>query len=145
MATIVAAQLRVVEVIAILNGGQSAQRRYGSGLLIGGRRVLTSAHVVAGAEDVLVRRPDKSVIRADVQTALIGDPDPRGLDLAILDVPEAEDFPHVPIALVDRQSAITGFVEDCAAVGYPEFQEVVRYPTAYRFARRRRWGDESLL
>ena len=128
MAT-VPAQQRVVEVIATLGVGQAMQRRYGSGLLIGGRSVLTSAHVVVGAVDVLVRRPDKSVMRADLETALIGDPDPRRLDLAILEVPEAEELPYVPVALVDRTSGITAFIDGCAAVGYPQFQEVVRDPS----------------
>src|SRR5690242_17223993 len=117
-------RLRVVEVIAAL--GEPGQRRYGSGLLIGSRSVLTSAHVVVGAVEVLVRRPDKSVLRADLQTMLIGDADPRRLDLAILEVPEADELPYVRVALVDRTSAITAFVDGCGAVGYPEFQEVVR-------------------
>jgi hypothetical protein len=94
--------------------------------LIGGRYVLTSAHVVVGAAEVVVRRPDKSEMRADLATALIGDPDPRKLDLAILKVPGAEELPYVPVALVDRNSAIAAFIDGCAAVGYPEFQEVMR-------------------
>src|SRR5262245_5202674 len=65
---------------------------------------------------------------ADLKTALIGDPDPRRLDLAILEVPEAEELPYVPVALVDRTSAVTAFIDGCAAVGYPFFQESTRDP-----------------
>jgi tetratricopeptide (TPR) repeat protein len=117
---------RVVEVIAHLYGQQTQRHRYGSGLLIGGRFVLTSAHVVQAAAEVVVRRPDKSEMLADLTTALIGDPDPRRLDLAILQVPEAEDLPYFAIARVDRTGAITTFIDGCAAVGYPLFQETER-------------------
>src|SRR5919206_5372158 len=101
MAPSVTDQQRVIEVIADLGAEQRPRHRYGSGLLIGGRSVLTSAHVVVGAIEVLVRRPDKTEMRADLATALIGDPDPRQLDLAILELPEAEELPYVPVAVVD--------------------------------------------
>jgi WD40 repeat protein len=128
LATVPARQ-RVVEVIANLGAGHTPQHRYGSGLLIGGRYALTSAHVVVEAAEVLVRRADKTVMRVDLQTALIGDPDPRRLDLAIFEVPDAAELPYVPVALVDRNGPISAFIEGCAAVGYPVFQEVVRDPT----------------
>jgi formylglycine-generating enzyme required for sulfatase activity len=117
---------RVVEVIADLGSDQKPRHRYGSGLLIGGRSVLTSAHVVVGAAEVVVRRPDKSEMRADLATALIGEPDPRKVDLAILEIPEIEELPFIRIARVGRNTAIATFIEGCAAVGYPAFQEVTR-------------------
>ena len=49
---------RVVEVGADLGEGSSRRWRYGSGLLIGRRQVLTAAHVVAGATALTVRGPN---------------------------------------------------------------------------------------
>jgi hypothetical protein len=117
------ARQRVVEVIAELGEGHAPRWRYGSGLLIGGRQVLTSAHVVVDAVDVTVRRPDKSSMPAVLRTALIGTADARKLDLALLEVPEADELPHLPVALVNRDVATGVFVENCAAVGYPSFVE----------------------
>src|SRR5215471_9234071 len=122
----VPARWRVVEIIANLSEGHASQWRYGSGLLIGGRQVLTAAHVVVGAADVRIRLPDKSSMGALLDTALIGTPDARGLDMALLEVPDADELPHVRIALVNRDVATGEFVEGCAAVGYPAFKEVER-------------------
>jgi Trypsin-like peptidase domain/WD domain, G-beta repeat len=114
---------RVVEVIADL--GETRPRwRYGSGLLVGGRQLLTAAHVVAGAVAVTVRGPDKVALPADMDTALIGDPD--RLDLALLAVPAAPALPGVAVALVDRDVTTGEVIEGCWAVGYPSFQEVAR-------------------
>jgi WD40 repeat protein len=115
---------RVVAVTADL--GESRRKRwcYASGLLIGGRQVLTAAHVVQGAKAVSVRRPrDQAPRRADLEAALIGEPD--GFDLAILDVPEGELLGPVPVALVNRDVSRGEYVEGWA-VGYPEFQELAR-------------------
>jgi hypothetical protein len=120
----VPAQQRVFEVIADLGEGDTPRRRYGTGLLLGGRNVLTCAHVVVDAVEVIVRRPDKSSMTADLDTKLIGVPDASRLDLALLQVPDADDLPHVPVAFVSREGGITAFIEGCAAVGYPQFQEV---------------------
>lgn len=122
MATAVPDRLRVVEVVADLGPNHSPRWRYGSGLLVGGGWVLTAAHVVARASAVMVRRPDKSLLAATLGNALIGDPDGR-VDLAILEVPEAEDLPFVKLALVNRDAPISNFLEGFS-VGYPQFQEV---------------------
>jgi hypothetical protein len=117
---------RVVEVIADLDDSDDPEQRYGSGLHVGGQQVLTAAHVVAGA--VAVRGPDKVLLPARLDTALIGDQD--RLDLAMLEVPTAPAFPNVPIAIVDRDVATGDMVEGCWAVGYPSFQEIRRDDSA---------------
>jgi hypothetical protein len=80
--------------------------------------------VVAGAVAVAVRGPDKVLLPADLDSALIGDED--RLDLAMLEIPEASTLPDVPVAIVNRDVVTGGMVEDCWAVGYPSFQEVTR-------------------
>jgi hypothetical protein len=122
------ARQRVVEVIADLGIGQSPRWRYGSGLLIGGRQLLTSAHVVVDAVEVTIRWPDKSSLPAVLENALIGEPDARRLDMALLDVPGADDLPPVPLALIDRTVPISARIEGCAVVGYPQWAEIHRDP-----------------
>ncbi len=115
---------RVVKVKADRGSAQKPRRRYGSGFLVGGRRVLTAAHVVEGTVSVTVQGVDRISLEADLSTALIGDP--RGLDLTLMEVPDAEDLPNVPIAVVDRDVVTGGVVEGCWSIGYPSFQEVKR-------------------
>ena len=91
---------RVVEVEADLGQGSSPRYRYGSGLLMGERQVLTAAHVVSGATAVADRGPDKVQLAASLDTALVGDFDQ--FDLALLEVPDAEALPYVEVAVVDR-------------------------------------------
>src|SRR6266508_5440160 len=115
---------RVVEVIADLGETRTPRWRYGSGLLIGGRQVLTAAHVVADAVAVTLCGPDKVALPADLGSALVGDPD--RLDLALLAVPAARALPDVDVALVDQDVTTGEVIENCWAVGYPSFQEVTR-------------------
>jgi formylglycine-generating enzyme required for sulfatase activity len=122
----VADRRRIVEIIADLGEGQTPRWRYGSGFLIGGREVLTSAHVVHNARAVRARSTDKASLAADLEHALVGEADPHGLDLAVLTLPDAEPLPYMPIAVVNRDSPIGVFIEGCAAVGYPLFQEAAR-------------------
>ena len=113
---------RIVEVKADL--GEQARRRfrYGSGLLIGGRTVLTAAHAVAGAVAVSVRTSDKRDLAAVVDIAWVGDP--ARCDVAFLEVAElATGLEFLAVAVVDRQTASGRFVEDCWAVGYPALAE----------------------
>jgi formylglycine-generating enzyme required for sulfatase activity len=128
MTTAVADRRRIVEIVADLGKGHEPRWRYGSGFLVGGREVLTSAHVVHNAEVVRIRTPDKASLGADLEHALVGEADPLGLDLALLTVPCAEPVPYVPIARVNRDSPIGVFIDGCAAVGYPLFQETARGP-----------------
>ena len=117
---------RVVEVEADLGEDNDPRYQYGSGLLVGGRTILTAAHAVIDAVAVTVRRSDKLRWSAELDGALIGDAD--RLDLALLDVPDLEEpFPSLRVATVDRDaSAGDQMIEGCWSVGYPLFQEVER-------------------
>jgi hypothetical protein len=116
---------RVIEIEVDLGEESDPRWRYGSGLLVGERTVLTAAHVVLDAEAIAVRGSDKRSLDANIDTELVGDPD--RLDLALLEVPELEEpLPPVDIAIVDRDTPTGTFVEGCWSVGYPAFQEVVR-------------------
>ena len=116
---------RVVEIEAALRTGPAERYRYGSGFRLGGRLVLTAAHVVAGAAaaGITVRGPDKVPHPARVVDALAGDPDT--VDLALLELrDEIAELPPPPVAAVDRDAPVPVPVEGCWAVGYPLFQEV---------------------
>jgi Trypsin-like peptidase domain len=116
---------RVVEIEVDLGEETNPRWRYGSGLLVGHRTVLTAAHVVAGAKAIAVRGSDKRSLDAKLDAELVGDPD--RLDLALLELPGLEDpLPPVDIAIVDRDTRSGTFVEGCWSVGYPAFQEVER-------------------
>ena len=116
---------RVVEIEADLGTGPAERYRYGSGFRLGGRLVLTAAHVVAGAAaaGITVRGPDKVPHPARVVDGLAGDPDT--VDLALLELrDEIAELPAPPVAAVDRDAPVPVPVEGCWAVGYPLFQEV---------------------
>jgi Trypsin-like peptidase domain len=122
---VVPPQDRVVEIEAALGTGQAARYRYGSGFRLGGRLVLTAAHVVAGAAaaGITVRGPDKVPHPARVVDGLAGDPDT--VDLALLELcDQSAELPPPPVAAVDRNAPVPVPVEGCWAVGYPLFQEV---------------------
>ncbi|MET0939036.1 MAG: trypsin-like peptidase domain-containing protein [Gaiellaceae bacterium] len=108
---------RIVEIEAHLGEGGW---RYGSGLVIGDRTVLTAAHVVLGVAEVKVRGPDKHPLKAVVEPEWVGDPD--RFDLALLEVNDlADDFPHLRVVVVDRDVTSGEHVE-AWSVGYPRFQ-----------------------
>ena len=65
---------RVVEVIADRGGGPGNRYSYGSGCIVAGSTVLTSAHVVASADSVRVRGVDKREYKASLDTQCVGDP-----------------------------------------------------------------------
>ena len=116
---------RVVEIVLYLGTGPGKQYRYGSGFRLGGRLVLTAAHVVAGAAaaGITVRGPDKVPHPARVIDGLASDPDT--VDLALLELcDEIAELPPLPVAAVDRDAPVPVPVEGCWAVGYPRFQEV---------------------
>ena len=117
---------RVVEIVVDLRPNLTERYRYGSGFRLGGRLVLTAAHVVTGVAsgEITVRGPDKVPHRARIVDGLGGDPDT--VDLALLELcdQDAELLPPLPVAVVDRNSPVPAPVEGCWAVGYPLFQEV---------------------
>jgi WD40 repeat protein len=92
---------------------------------LGGRLVLTAAHVVTGnaAAGITVRGPDKVPHPARIVDRLAGDP--STVDLALLELcDEIAVLPPPPVAVVDRDAPVPVPVEGCWAVGYPLFQEV---------------------
>src|SRR5215211_4970078 len=90
---------RLVEVIAESVG---PRYRYGSGLIVRGRTVLTAAHVVAGAVEVTVRDPDKKEFPGTVDPRFVGDPSDPGPDLALVEIKdETLDLPPLGLAQVD--------------------------------------------
>ena len=115
---------RLAAVEADLGEGHDPRWQYGSGLLIGGRQLLTAAHVVQGAQRVAVQAPGRAPTQAVLAGALISAPD--RFDLAVLDVPEADELAALPVAGVNRNVTGGEFVERCWAVGFPAFQEVER-------------------
>ena len=111
---------RIVEVITDLGDNAQPRYRYGSGCIVRGRTVLTAAHVIAGARAVSVRRPDKVLRAAEVQWNFVGNED--GPDLALLEIDDNTiDLTPIDLAVVDRNLATP--VENCHAVGYPQFAE----------------------
>ena len=116
---------RVVEIEATLGTELAEPYQYGSGFRLGGRLVLTAAHVVAraAAAGITVRGTDKVPHPARVVDGLMGDPDT--VDLALLELcDQSAELPAPPVAAVDRDAAVPVPVEGCWAVGYPLFQEV---------------------
>jgi TPR repeat protein len=92
-------------------------RRAGSGLRIGGNRVLTAAHVAAGTGHTVTlgsSEPDATV--------LVRSTDPE-IDLAVLEIsiPDAEGLLPLGYARVNRDTIST--IEGCAALGYPAFKK----------------------
>lgn len=84
----------------------------GSGWAVEPGLIVTNAHVVAGADEILVRRPDNKLLPAEV---VAFDDD---IDLALLSVPGLQ---QQPLPLVDP---VVG--EQGATVGYPGGQDTPR-------------------
>jgi hypothetical protein len=113
---------RLVEVIA--DRGASAAERYvyGSGCIVRGRTVLTAAHVVAGAQSIQIRDPDKKPYLATVDPRFVGDANGPGPDLALVEIDDpAVDLDPIGLAQVERGTEEP--VERCHAIGYPSFAE----------------------
>ncbi|GEC10409.1 hypothetical protein SSP24_80640 [Streptomyces spinoverrucosus] len=103
---------RAAEIIVGLPG----TGRRGSGYLVAPGRVLTAAHVVAGAVGVRVRfeadRPGERTVEASVAWAH------AGIDVAVLTVPEDGDVPAVSYGRLGEQDAVLR----CTALGFPRFK-----------------------
>ncbi len=87
-------------------------RYEGSGFTVASNTVATNAHVVAGATEVQVKRPDGTVRDA---TVVVFDPD---ADLALLEVP---DLGQDPLPLAATTTGTEGVV-----IGYPGGQDTPR-------------------
>ncbi|WP_260463496.1 trypsin-like peptidase domain-containing protein [Streptomyces sp. TRM72054] len=103
---------RAAEIIVGLPG----TGRRGSGYLVAPGRVLTAAHVVAGAVGVRVRfeadRPGERTVEASVAWAH------AGIDVAVLTVPQDGDVPAVSYGRPGEQDAVLR----CTALGFPRFK-----------------------
>src|ERR1022692_1468851 len=111
-------QQRLVEVIADLGEEVTPRWRYGSGLIVNGRTVLTAAHTVANVASVTIRGPDKISLATDLSNSLIGDNEQH--DLALIEVPRLPaPLPRTSIGLLRREGGVSNFVENCWSVGYP--------------------------
>ncbi|MFP5308124.1 MAG: MarP family serine protease [Actinomycetes bacterium] len=91
-------------------------RYEGSGWAVAEDTIVTNAHVIAGAEDIQVRRPDGEVLPAEAVTF---DPD---RDLAILRVPGLGQQP------LQLGTVVEG--GDAAVIGYPGGQDTPRVAPA---------------
>ena len=113
---------RVVEVIADRGEGQTPRYQYGSGCLVAGRTVLTAAHVVVGAVNVMVRGPDKVAHLAVTDPVFTGDADGPGPDLALVElIDDGVEVSAMGLAAVERHSPAGDSVEHCHVIGYPAF------------------------
>ncbi|WP_167828931.1 serine protease [Streptomyces sp. MZ04] len=106
-----------VEVLVSLP--KAGTRRRGSGYLVAPGRILTAAHVVDGASQVLVRfeadRPQERTIKATVRWQH------SGIDVAVLVVPHT-NTPTVSFGQVGEQDAVLR----CSALGFPRFGRMLR-------------------
>ena len=91
----------------------------GTGFVIAPNRVMSNAHVVAGADNVTVEAEDKTY------TATVVSYDPNA-DISILDVP---DLPQQPLVFAD-QPARSG--TDAVVLGYPGGGSFVATPARVR-------------
>ncbi|WP_119581449.1 trypsin-like peptidase domain-containing protein [Streptomyces europaeiscabiei] len=106
---------RVAEIIVALSEATAGRR--GSGYLVSPGRVLTAAHVVAGATDVRVRfqadRPGERTVEASVVWRH------EGIDIAVLALPDdGMALEPVPYGRVGEHDAVLR----CTALGSPRFK-----------------------
>ena len=97
----------------------------GTGFRVGGRYVLTAAHVVGITGTVTVRVNGTTELSARIATLPNGRPAlDVETDLAIVEADLPQACPAVPIArLVDDPMLDTPNLEGCVALGFPEFAE----------------------
>ncbi|MGS2648682.1 trypsin-like peptidase domain-containing protein [Streptosporangium sp. LJ11] len=121
---------RVVEVLCD-HGADAVQRwSVGSGFLVGGRLVLTSAHVVDGGGELTIRRlgagESSGKHEWSARLLLLGDRDVA--DLALIEVGGegdrkiAGDIPLAGFSTIDRHTDAAMVVEGCWSVGFPAFK-----------------------
>lgn len=106
----------------------------GSGFLVGGTTVLTSAHVVQAGQ-LFVRRlaaqPGRQKTIWPARIRLIGDVDLA--DLALIEV-VGDPGDHTPVgyARIDRNTPSVAVVRGCTVVGFPEFKRRGDMPDSVR-------------
>ncbi|MDX3618670.1 trypsin-like peptidase domain-containing protein [Streptomyces europaeiscabiei] len=106
---------RVAEIIVALSDGGAGRR--GSGYLVSPGKVLTAAHVVAGATTIRVRfqadRPGERTVEASVAWRH------EGIDIAVLALPDDDtELIPVPYGRVGEHDAVLR----CTALGFPRFK-----------------------
>src|SRR5579859_1608930 len=112
---------RVVEAIADLGKDAEPRYRHGSGCIVRGRTVLTAAHVMAGAQVVQIRRPDKVLLSAIIDVEFVSGG--TGPDLALVEIADnVTDLPSIELAVVNRDSPFAAPVVGCHVIGYPQFR-----------------------
>jgi WD40 repeat protein len=97
--------------VVLIRYQQGGDRRVGSGLRIGGNRVLTAGHVANGTGHSV-----RTMSKEYPAQVLLRSEDPM-VDLAIVEVPELGEVPGLGCARVNREEART--ITGCTAVGYP--------------------------
>jgi WD40 repeat protein len=123
---------RIVEVIG--DYGKLANRRYrlGSGCIVAGRVVLTAAHVVSGAESVIVRDTRKRIMATSwSQTAheFVGSYENGGPDLALVELADPGiNFRPMLCGKINRDGELGDTVARCVALGYPLFAQRPNFP-----------------
>ena len=129
---------RFVEVLADRGVGARPRWTVGSGFLIGGRNVLTSAHVVEAVVEtgtVSVRRsgdePGAPKTTWPARVRLLGDVNLADLALVEL-IGDPGELPLVSYARIDRNTPTTAVVQGCTVVGYPEFKKIGKKAAAVR-------------
>lgn len=107
--------------IVARGGVNGAGQRVGSGYLAGGRLVLTAAHVVAGADAVVVRRVLGPGRDAEVGALTVWIDPAATVDVAVLRLAEDGQGAEFPVGLPPlRFGRVEGRVE-CEAIGFPLF------------------------
>lgn len=120
---------QVVEVLHDRGDSHRPDWSVGSGFVVGGRRVLTAAHNVGTAGELIVRF--RGVQEHEATVALLPDGAAAldlDLDIAVLDIrAPAWEAPTIRFARVDaRPELTTPNLEGCWAIGFPRFQEKPR-------------------
>ena len=105
--------IEINRVVMIRYVDYQGKRSIGSGLRIGDQRVLTADHVAQGTHYTVVI--DSGELKADV-LCRSGD---TGIDIAVLNVPDAKAVDWMDCALVEPDKVST--IRGCVAVGFPQF------------------------